>query len=968
MDLRQAALIALASTCVTISVAQAETIETRFVRIEAAASHYTLQSKSGDYTIGAKTYARYKKIIKALKPGAEIVITVKGDGKTLTSIKRKSGGPAAIKASVEGVFARFDDKSQRIWLQNGGNYALGKVAGRTLAKILTLKPKQPVRLLLIRDLVVDLALIKRGGAQELAGVKTTLDASHPNDEVQLRKLKDPQFYEFKVKTVRASEIVLIPRVGGRYTGSVTIRRSEIAEVVNPAAAKRIRIAMGGGVVGPKKKDPFLALGARIGDMIGVAFKTGQLIDLDEKTYTLRGFRNNRWETDPKPKPRLGAKGIRYEVLDHTQSFNVEGGQISVEIKRSRHGQLKFEVVLSHNLKTALLVGFEVQFLLSRKPCMKPDAKPDGVVVKKVQKAMFVEQRHQIVQVIPGDDFLDGRVHVKVLPRHVIDLSATDAKAHLIGALEHWNRPLEELAGALRATAANGDPNLCRVLIGYSILLRDHLRSGKNPTERDADLELELRKALDGFGELAPRLIMETLFGQDRRLRHWVIRGGGIEQATLPQHMKAVEYKRALIQLMAQLKIGLKGATGRRLFTFYLARSEDFKEDILQAFRGHPEAGVESLLHVAIDITDRETSDRAAILLRGLGEPILPALFADLRARKVDPSRLEQQLKSGKKNPDAIVSLAVDLLLKKANDDAKRERLRQVELAAEARAQGDFIKALEIVRAVLASEKRHPEASKLLPSILLDQGQRFLNDGKRGQAALALQESAANLTGPAKLQPNKILAVLLVDAAEEEIDAMVIRAAPHAAAELVAEIKPGDQLESTASNASAFDEWVSVQKTDGTQGFARSKILSKAPSGFRTTSKVTPFAILEEQLKRAQAMGPGTTARIKILMGRLAAREGEIRYKNNEFEAALAFFEIAKRDAPDDPRLSQYWGCWAQANTGMLGGVAAVVLLGFGFGVLGIVSRPKKVQFAGEYQHYGQERARETGDPNEGEEG
>ena len=138
--------------------------------------------------------------------------------------------------------------------------------------------------------------------------------------------------------------------------------------------------------------------------------------------------------------------------------------------------------------------------------------------------------------------------------------------------------------------------------------------------------------------------------------------------------------------------------------------------------------------------------------------------------------------------------------------------------------------------------------------------------------------------------------------------------------------------------------------DGKEGYVRSKIVSKAPTGFRVSAKVTPYAILESQLEEAKKFDPGTAARIKVLMGRLAAREAEIRYRNGEFEAALAFFETAKADAPDDPRLEHYTACWAKANTTLLGGVAAVILLGLGFGVLAIFSRPKKVKFSGEYKH------------------
>lgn len=963
MHLRRAALVAFATICATGTVTHAKTIKkAEFQRLEAEATFHSLVITGGQrFVVDGVAYRKFRKLLNSLKAKDKIDLEVEGN--KLTSIQRTAVGGAVTRVTVDAEFERFDDNAQRIWLRGGANYGLGKISRRTHSTILTLKPRTRVRIVLQRSLIIDLAVIKNSTTKEIPAVKRVLDASATGDQVQLRKLRDPQFYEFKIKTVRAAELVLTPRVGSAWTGRVTIRRSEIAEVVNPAAETRLQNKVGNPEDGQPRVDPFGKV--RVGDMIGVAFDKGQLVELDEKTYTLRSWRNGRWGPNSKPAPRLSAKRIRYEPLTHTQTLNVEGGQITLEVKRFRNanlGGLKFEVMLYHNLKDALLVGFEVRFLLSRTACMAPDAKGDGAVVKKVSKALFVEQRHEIIQSVPNEEFLDGRVELHVLPRHIVDLSAEGARTHLVKALEHWNQPLEDLAGALRATASNGDGNLCRVLIGHAIVLREHLRSGKAKNDREADLELELRKALDAFGEMTPRLIIEMLFAPDRRMRHWAIRGGSIDQAPLPFNLKPLGYKRGLIHLLAQLKTGLKGVPGRRLFDLYLERSEDLKEDILQAFRGQPQAAVDSLLHVAIDvIKDKEKADHATVLLRGLGEPILQALFADLRARKVDPSPLEKQLKDGK-NPEIVVSETVRLLVQRAHDDAGRERRRLVGKADEARSQGDFVKAIEIVRGVLAQEKRHKEASALLPQILYEQGKRFLSEGKRGLAAISLQEAAETFKGPGAIQPRKVLAGMLVEGAAEEIDALVVRSAPHPAAEVVTEVKSGTMLESAVSDASAFDEWVRITTSDSKEGYIRSKVGSKTPTGFRVSAPTTPYAVLEEQLKEAQSFDPGTAARIKILMGRLAAREAEIRYQKGEFEAALAFFEIAKADAPDDPRLEHYTACWAKANTGMLGGVTVVVLLGIGFGVLAMFSRPKKVKFSGEYKHYGHERVREGAEP------
>ena len=957
MHLRQAALIAFAGVVVSATAAWAEQVEESFQQLVPEASQYLLLVEGGGrYGVSTEVYARYKAVFKGLVKGARITLDLEGTQVTAISAVGQDADNARV--SREGVFRRFDDAKQRIWLEGGANFGIGKsLPGKTLARLLTLERGVRLRLVLERDVVVDVALVQEEAQEELAAVKRILDASRPNDEVQLRKLRDPQFLEFKVVTIRAAEVVFTPRVAGRYMGRVTIKRAEIEELVNPAADKRLEGKVAEGDPLPEaERDPFSD--ARVGDMIGVGFvDIGQLVSLDEQTYSLRSWRNGRWEPEPQTRPRSSAKSIRYEGLLSTETLPLEGGELLLEIKRfrnAREGGLRIEVRLSHSVKSALLVGFEVRFLLSRQPCMEPGSKPDGVVVQQVINPLFVDQRYTLEQKIPDDTFLDARVEVGVLPRHVIVLKGADARAHLITALENWTRPMDDLVGPLRAAAANGDASLCQVVIGKAIQVGELLRLGKNKEAQQVDLELELRRTLDAFGPLAQKLLLELLFTPDRRLRHWQIRAGAIEQAGLPRDLKPLEYKKRILVILTQLKAGIRGEVGQRLFDLFLERGEDFKDDVVQAFRAEPDAAVDALLNVAIDIKDKIKADRAAILLRGLGEPILPALFADLRARKVDPAPLEKALASGT-NPDRVVGEAVQMLVRRAYEEVNKELTRQVERAEEARAQGRLEEASKILNEVLARQKGHPGASQLLPRVRVDRGRRLIGEGKRGLGALAIEKAIPELPPGEQIVAKRLLGGLLLDSVEEEIDALVLRAQAHPAGEIVGAIEFAQTYASSGDTTSAFDDWVPLNVGE-IKGYARRKVLAEAPTGYRVATRAVPFTSLEEQIQLATSFDASQASRGKILFGRLSAREGEDRYRQGDFEGALTYFDAAKEDAPNDPRLDLYWTCYAKANTTTIGGVSAVVLLGIGFAAMSIFSRPKKVKFSGEYQHYGAERA------------
>ena len=89
MHLRQSALVAFATVCVATTVAEAGTVQAKFARLEAEADHYTLVTQDGKrFKVSLDVHGRYKKFLRGLKPGDEIVVAVKGENLTGSSASR----------------------------------------------------------------------------------------------------------------------------------------------------------------------------------------------------------------------------------------------------------------------------------------------------------------------------------------------------------------------------------------------------------------------------------------------------------------------------------------------------------------------------------------------------------------------------------------------------------------------------------------------------------------------------------------------------------------------------------------------------------------------------------------------------------------------------------------------------------------------------------------------------------------
>jgi tetratricopeptide (TPR) repeat protein len=956
-----AVVVALSSS------AYAERISGTFERMDAESEFYVLVLSDGkSYEVNPKVYGRYKSLLSPLKKGDKV--TFDNRGKKVVAVYPQKTGKTTGRTLRLGVFEKYDSAVRVIWLADKTRYtvrAKPPLDRKAQALLLTLVAGNRIRLMIESDRVVDVARRGKRGEEERPEVRKVLEGSRAGDApVQIRIRNDPRFLTYKLIGKRATEIEVSPQIPNSnppaYEGKIRIRRGKIDEMVNPQWRPPVN---GGGGPGVGKKDSFEEAQAQIGDMIRIGFNRGQLVALTEDTYTWRTWRNGRWEPATKPEPRKSARGVRHENLTSHKTFPLEGGELELTIERSRKslsGGLKFKVALTHTVKSLILVDVQLRFSLSNNACMEVKQKPDRTETKLVAVPMFANQRQEVVHEIVDESLKDGRVEVVLSLRNQVKITSKQARKHLIAAMVGQGK-ISTLKGVYQAAAANGGKNMCRFMIARELGLQAQIKSGRSKDPHLKDHELELRKGLNAYGKVAPTLILDQLFGLDRQLKSWGERNGQIVQVPLPAKERAQTYKRKLIALLASLELGIEPTVGgERLFDLYVQRAEDFKEEVVRAYRQRPEDAVASLLHVAVDLKDRERAEKAGILLRELGQPILPALFNELNKKGLNPKPLRDALSKGTSPPKDIVRTAVDELVSREYKQVAQELEALIEEAGAKRASKDYDEALKLVRGVMEREPTHKEAIQLLPDLLIDKARELRSQGQRGRAALALEEALRVLKGPQQSKAKNPLGEMLVEAAKEELESILLKAEPHAAAEGIKPLAQGAILD---GDAKADPDWLMVHLEGGKKGYVRKSLVAPMSGAgkWQVNQNETPYATLAEQLKRAEEYSAGVGPAAGQVLGSLSAREGERRYNLNDFENALAYFNTAAELTPDDPRLSLRTTCWVKANTAPLVAIGAVVAFVLGIVVMQAFSRPSKVKFAGEYRHYGAERSRRERD-------
>ena len=301
-----------------------------------------------------------------------------------------------------------------------------------------------------------------------------------------------------------------------------------------------------------------------------------------------------------------------------------------------------------------------------------------------------------------------------------------------------------------------------------------------------------------------------------------------------------------------------------------------------------------------------------------------------------------------------------LLVQKYLQLQEEEWNRLITEAEEHKARKEWDEALVLIRKVLAAKPGFERANQLLPQVLVKKAVDHREAGERGAAAVAFEEALLQLPVGDRPKAAVPISELLIQAANEDVEQVVLRSHPHPAAGLVRPVALNETFmgEETESSTAAKVKYIKVKLKEGAEAYVlRSCVRAGAGSGeYAISVGVTPFKDVKRQIDTAKGFAPSLTASADEVFGRLSAREGKTKYEAGNYQAALAHFEEATKFAPTDPRLSLKFKCWLKANTGALVAVLGVVAFALGIAIMQAFARPKKVKFQGDFKHYGQDRS------------
>ncbi|MDC3378874.1 hypothetical protein OAX78_01145 [Planctomycetota bacterium] len=896
------------------------------------------------FPMAGDVYRRNRRVLESLDPGD--VITVHLLGRAVVSVERGRGAVAAEDADVDELNSNYKGLEPLpngdflLEVENGRTYQLPAAVHAEYASVIHFLSPGDAIYLTFHDRLI--ASVEKGHRSTAGSLDPRLDAA-----VRASVRGDVVFInneEFRYLYASDDFVLVEPRVANsdpaQYGSRMRYPKSEIMGFVNQAAAQR-----GDGELGPGL-DVFVSEDVRVGDTVGVGFHTGQLIALDDATYTLKRWRNDEWvDVRPEAQERAGVPAIRRVWLQSIWNLELGDGALHLKTRRRRVGTrtgLEFEVEIWHDAPGQLLVDLELQIKLGGVG-MTRDREPQKTETA-VVPVLFPGQRRVVRYEVQDDTFLDGRVSVRLRANNLVEIKSEGAKPFIVGALAS-ETDREVRRGIHAAAGENGDSELVRYLISRTLA-----------ADEPAELEL-LHEGLVAFGDVLPRTIVETASGLDRNVEVVRMSRGKLESIPIPTLAQAVERKRAEIRLLAALPGMLgSGDTSREIFRLYRER-EDLKEAIQSAFKGQPAVAVQQLLDTATDINDGSPDSpagAAAELIRSLGDTVLDELFREMRRRTIDPAPFEAaREQAGPRRAAQVVGRALDAVVNHRIEQRLGALDRRCDNAAGMLADERLEEALDELRAVLTEEPEHALAHELLPDVLVTLARKYRAAGQRGDAALLFEQSLDYLADNKKTLARGPLGEMYLEAAREELEEVVIRDTPHDLGTRLRVAAMGTSWPGSEAN----DKWYRIDLDADTVGFVRKKVSTPGPDTVQCSAAITPFDPISRMITLAKELSPAHAQPADELLGHLHAREAVTKYEASNYKGALVDFDRVLELAPADERLSLRKWCWAMANTGPLAAVGAVAIFGMGFVLLQVFSKPKKVEFTGDFKHYGSDRSR-----------
>lgn len=829
---------------------------------------------------------------------------------------------------------------------------------------LFLEPNANVIVYLSKEgVIVDIAKGQLKNQLELlpANLQKVINEAADDDEVMI-ETKGQTIGKVRKKTdeeIRILPAVKVskPLVAGKQTydksgNDIGVKYKDIKKFVNLTVQAKQAAANGGA---PQvANDTVSRQDLRVNDTVKIGFVYGQIHQLTPELLVLREWKGNNWG-DLREYKRETLGDVRVAALELRRSYPVNGtGEVVVKEEKQREGRINLLTMRGavwHDQKEFILVGAQLVFA----------AGPAGTNIE--QTPAFKEE----VPIPPvfGDeqwkkdrplDQEEGQVTIYFDPaKNLIPARSREALPHIVSAFAAVDRDIQAVQRVYSAAALNGDPELAIMLV---------VRHGSMPAGAEQDRQqAAILEAIQQFGEKGAKAILEHVKVPDGSYSIPIPREDGTIGHKDAKD-QAIFWKKHELRLLANIPNAAAAERGKQLFDLYEERSTELGEAILKVFQARTTESIDALLDVAVSSGGRPTADEAkraddaGQVIRMLGDAAFVELVARVKATGAQGPVIAKQLQVAKEKEQLseLINKAIIVLVDAKRSERRAALNRTLEEAKTRIGAKDWEGGLKIVEEVLSRDRDLEDAKKLLYDCLVRVADARLVQKKRGEAASLLRRVIDD--GQKGRGAEAMLARMLVESAQEDLDANCVRKEPDQASEVVKRCNKGDVFKIAAVKILA-DQWYPVLLSEkGDYGWIHRD--SVEPSGDGRQCSVRNATMKPENVRASveqiRKLSPERGADADAIDGELWIRDAKGKYDEGNYQAAYASFHKARELVPNDPALADAWKCWVFANAFLLMIFAAVIVVALVASILVLRNRQKRVK-VGEFKYYGKDRVR-----------
>jgi len=785
-------------------------------------------------------------------------------------------GLAAAVARAETIETTFQDTDEvagrRLLVTKAGTYQLPEaVFVRSERLFLFLEPGDAITVEVERGSVVSLAR-STGGASEgpaSSPIDEAVAGCERGDLVEI----DGRPHRFLGADERY--VIASPQVPGsdEFAGESRFARERIREfVVLERAVESAPLP---------DDDPFEVLKVAAGDTVEVAMRDGAVrrgivLELTNAACRLRSWLGAGLGAEHEL-ARREVREVRRAALEGVEEVDLgEGVTLFLHLRRfaekgrSRGG---ITVEAEHDSEAYVVAG--VRVVVRGEPVA---ADLDPMAPGDVQEGYLATFA------------VGGEVAVDAARLELIGIGDERARPHLLAQLEAAEGA-EDPTAIYRAAAAAGSQDLLHYVVSIAAGT-----GGVTPAQTRG-----ARAALLALGEPGFDAVAHELRANRARLDRTVLAGGALRLEPVPPDERS-DHLAALVEVLDRLPGDLTEGQARGVIAqagdpavrpavaaLVASRSGEVVGALLERAR---ERGAGSVAAELLDSVDR---DVLATSLRFAG---VPEEACETLPGPGEPG-------AGARALELIALAGID------------EEVASLEARA---AEGALEEALTGLDDLLARDPDHAEARALRADVVSKLARSHLDAGRRGDAAILLEELAGDVEAA-----RRPLARAYMDGLREALSGTPVRAQPHPGGDTLKSLPKGQPVR--GEEVRNRPGWVAVKVASGT-GYAAVAALDPAGEGKYRSAGGVPDREVEARLARIRELDPGLSAEADQVVGILLLNEAEAAYEAADYGTVLSLIEEARDKAsPGDPRFDLETLAWWHANAPLLGlGATALVFV------------------------------------------